>query len=95
MLHALAYILIAASYVATLFGLDKPIAVAIHAAIYALIGLADFAKHTKIGRVSRLIGILSLIGAFQVVEVDNMASGETRPPIVYRALVPPKGGRVR
>ena len=82
MLHATSYILIAALYVATLFGLDKSIAITMHAAVYALMGLADFAAHTKNVRVGRWIALLGLILAFQTVEVGNIARDDMRPPIV-------------
>jgi len=82
MLHATTYILIAALYLATLFGLDKPIAIAIHAAAYAVMGLAGVAAHTKHVRVGRWVGLLGLILAFQTVEVSNIARDDMRPPIV-------------
>ena len=93
MVHAIAHILIGIFYVATLFDLDKTVAVGFHAAIYLLIGLVDFAKHTKIAPVSRIIGMLGLIAAFQVVEVGLLAAGDTRPPIVWCAAVVPKPPR--
>ena len=95
MVHAFAYILISLFYLAMKCGLAKSDAETLLIATYALMGLVDFAKHTKIASVSRTIGMLGLIAAFQFVEVGLLVAGDTRPPIVCCAAVvpnPPRAG---
>lgn len=93
MVHATGYTFIGTVYVAVLFGLDKSVAMALHAMTYLLMGLADYAAHTKGARVGRLIGLLGLVMAFQTVEVGCAVSGENRPPIVMSAPLSPRVGR--
>lgn len=52
-----------------------------------LMGLCDYAAHSGSARVGRLVGLLGLVMALQVVEVGCLSREEARPPIVVRPVV--------
>lgn len=93
MMHAIAYTFLGVVYMATLFGLDKAVAVTLHGMTYLAMGAGDFVAHTPNARVARWAAMAGLVLAFQTVEVGCAATGDDRAPIVVSAAVSPRAGR--
>lgn len=94
MLHAIPYAFIAIVYLATLFGLDKSMAVALKTAAYVMLAGLCCGKRLRSVPFVRWLAMLGLVAAMQIVEVGVLTAGETRPPIVcvpVAASKPPRG----